>query len=331
MSTDEFLVPFGLAEDGRLVGRDDVEKGQRYRCPGCETDLTVKAGEVRRRYLAHLPNTACEPESLAHKTAKILVAQAVNDWKAGRGSVPVVERVCTSCNVPWRAPLPDRIAAAAVEVTLMNRWRVDVGLFQGDRVVAAVEILHAHRTGGEKAADLAIPWTELSAASVLEEPLLWRPVGGTQPAKVCPACEQRAAELHDLEVKRHRALVTLGERLNQPVLAGAYATGSQRCWKCREETLVYRWDGQPWARQSPPEPRPRTVKFCFSKTVGYKYWANTCGRCDSLQGDHFMFNDSAGAFYGGAFVEPPARPQWAGDRTGTNAANAFMNRVFGGR
>ena len=307
MTAYEFLVPFGLAENGRLVGRDEVEKGQRYRCPGCYTDLIVKAGDVRRRYLAHLANTACEPESLAHKTAKLLVARVVNDWKAGRGLVPVVERVCTRCNLPWRVPLPERISAAAVEVTVMNRWRVDVGLFQGDRVVVAVEILHTHRTDGEKAADLAIPWAELSAASILEEPLLWRLVGGMRLAKVCPACEQRVAELRDLEVKRQRALVALGERLNQPVLAGAYVTDSCSCWTCGNETLVYRWDGQPWASQPPPEPRPRTVKFRFSKALGYYYWVNTCGRCGWLQGDHYLFNDPDGVFYDGTHFEPYAR------------------------
>ena len=112
MSAEAFLVPFGLAEDGRLVARDQVEKGERYRCPECETDLIVKAGEVRRRYLAHRVDTACEPESVTHKTAKLLVAQVVNDWKAGRGAVPVVERVCAGCSATWSAPLPSRIAGA---------------------------------------------------------------------------------------------------------------------------------------------------------------------------------------------------------------------------
>lgn len=331
MPTDEFLVPFGVAEDGRLIARDMVEKGQRYRCPECETELIVKAGEIRRRYLAHRADTACEPESVTHKTAKLLVAQVVNDWKSGRGTVPIVERVCSGCSAPWTAPLPLRISGAAVEATVKGRWRVDVALTQEDEIVAAVEILHTHRTVGEKASDLPVPWTELSASAVVEEPLLWRPVGGTKPTKPCPSCETAAAARRVEQAQRRQALLDLGQRLNQPVPDRAYETGSQRCWECQRETLVYRWDGQPWATRSPPEPRPRTVTFCFSKTVGYKYWANTCGGCDALQGDHFMFNDPKGAFYGGAFVEPPVRRRSSWDRTGTTAANAFMNRVFGGR
>ncbi len=331
MSAEAFLVPFGLAEDGRLVARDQVEKGERYRCPECETDLIVKAGEVRRRYLAHRVDTACEPESVTHKTAKLLVAQVVNDWKAGRGAVPVVERVCAGCSATWSAPLPSRIAGAAVEVTIKNRWRVDVALTQEGKVVAAVEILHTHKTGGEKAADLPVRWTELNAVAVVDDPLRWRPVGGTKPDRACPSCEKAAAARRVEAEKRHQALAELGQRLNQPVLDGAFGTGVQRCWKCRKDTLVYRWDGQPWATQPPPQPRPRTVKFCFSKTVGHNYWANTCGACDSLQGDHFMFNDPAGAFHGGAFVEPVVRRQRSEGRTGADVASAFINRVFGGR
>ncbi len=329
MPTDEFLVPFGLADDGRLVARDAVEKGHRYRCPECESNLIVKAGDVRRRYLAHEANTACEPESLAHKTAKLLVAQVVNDWKGGHGEVPMVERACPSCTVLWRAPLPARISAAAVEVSVNGRWRVDVGLTQGDQVVAAVEIFHTHKTGGEKADDITIPWTELRAAAVIEEPLVWRPVGGTKSGKACPTCEKGAADRREQEARRREALVKLGKSLNQPVLDGAFGTSSQRCWKCHKETLVYRWDGQPWAKQAPSQKPPRTVKFVFSKTVNHKYWANTCGACDALQGDHFMFNEPTGAFYGGAFVAPVVQRSWGEDRTGEAAVQAFLNRALG--
>jgi hypothetical protein len=38
-------------------------------------------------------------------------------------------------------------------------------------------------------------------------------------------------------------------------------------------------------------------KFGYSKTIGGKYWANHCEKCNSLQGDFFNHSEPGGAFF----------------------------------
>ncbi|MBL8151643.1 MAG: hypothetical protein JNN15_17085, partial [Blastocatellia bacterium] len=41
----------------------------------------------------------------------------------------------------------------------------------------------------------------------------------------------------------------------------------------------------------------RTVQYRFSKTVGDKYWVNTCPYCESIQGDFFLYSEPDGPFF----------------------------------
>lgn len=69
-----------------------------------------------------------------------------------------------------------------------------------------------------------------------------------------------------------------------------YECESYVCWKCRMPMLVFNWYGHElWDHKLPPDPRPPSVQFRFSKTIGRHYWANTCTNCDAIQGDFFVF------------------------------------------
>jgi len=64
------------------------------------------------------------------------------------------------------------------------------------------------------------------------------------------------------------------------------------CWKCKDLMYVYSWPGHHmWSTDSPPQPRPESVQFRFYQTIGAKFWANVCQKCDAVQGDHLVFDE----------------------------------------
>ena len=67
-----------------------------------------------------------------------------------------------------------------------------------------------------------------------------------------------------------------------------YQAGVTDFWKCEATIPVFQSGGGKRSQKSPPTPRPRTVQLRYSKTVGAKYWANTCPKCKSIRGDWFL-------------------------------------------
>lgn len=58
---------------------------------------------------------------------------------------------------------------------------------------------------------------------------------------------------------------------------------------------MFEWKSGLWG-DKPIPPIPKTIKYRYSKTVGNKYWANTCSYCNSLQGDFFLKCEPGGPF-----------------------------------
>lgn len=294
MTKKDFLVPFGLDDSERLVPPDGATREVRYRCPACRTPLVLRAGTRKRPHFAHAAHTACDPEGLLHLTAKMLIVQVIREWKAGTGPQPLVVRGCARCTKEQHEPLPSRIERALPEYVVDGGWRLDVALMEGEIVIAAVEVFDTHKVGEEKARSLGVPCAELSAQDVVMSPILWRPMSTTARKWTCPACnadQERLQRLREAEQRERRRYVEDAARRNRVRLVGPpYRPGFIECYRCNRETVVYDWQGRVlWQTQAPPRPRPPTVQFKFSRTVGHKYWANVCMRCGALQGDFFLY------------------------------------------
>lgn len=94
---------------------------------------------------------------------------------AGRGPVPRVRRDCSECGVRLQEIPVDRIRDVRLEPAL-DGVRPDVLLLGEDHSpICAVEVFHRHAVGTAKAGRLRIPWVELLANHVLDNPLLWCP------------------------------------------------------------------------------------------------------------------------------------------------------------
>jgi hypothetical protein len=78
----------------------------------------------------------------------------------------------------------------------------------------------------------------------------------------------------------------------QTTSSNPYMRRAHQCWKCKDVLYVYSWPGHHmWSTNNPPQPKPESVQFRFYQTIGAKYWANVCQKCDSVQGDHLVFDE----------------------------------------
>ena len=87
----------------------------RYGCPSCSGAVTLHAGERKARHFHHR-RSACSVETVLHVSAKRLIVQAVEAWKAG-GPAPVFVRACAEPGCGARAPAdpaPRPVPALAV-------------------------------------------------------------------------------------------------------------------------------------------------------------------------------------------------------------------------
>ena len=93
-----------------------------------------------------------------------------------------------------------------------------------------------------------------------------------------------------------------------------YSVGVIKCWNsdCGVATPVFSWgddidealtdvsefDKADNEIQAPPTPKPRTVEWIYSRTMGSSDWGNHCAKCGALQGDFFLFTGMIEYMYG---------------------------------
>lgn len=268
----EFLIPAAIDEGGRLVLPSEANRETAHRCPACLGSVVLHRGNIKRPHYAHRASAVCSPETVLHRTAKILVAQIVADWKAGRGERPILVRKA-ACGCVRTQLLPDKVDAALLETPLPDGLVPDVTLLSAGNPVALIEILATHKVPSEKAARLALPWMELDARAILDHPFVWEPIRDhLRRAGECPECRRRIDGIRYFK-------------------AAGYRVEPWSCYWCKKNMVVYRWPGHTWcSRERPPRPIPPTVRL--STTIGgRRYWANTCPECSAVQGDWLLYDE----------------------------------------
>ena len=86
---DTIKVPYGVDPSGNLTASTDADKGREYRCPGCNSPLILKEGEIRTKHFSHKSDSHCNFETVLHITAKGLVSQAIKSNSAGTTNISV--------------------------------------------------------------------------------------------------------------------------------------------------------------------------------------------------------------------------------------------------
>lgn len=288
----ELLVPFAIDDEGRLYSPEGAEKGRNYLCPACQKPVIFKQGEIRVAHFAHNVSDTCSQETIVHKTAKLLVQKAVNEWKAGKSNPPIFQRVCQICGISVSQPLPYKVDSAILEHRLADGSVVDVALMVEQTVQAAVEIKVSHAVDELKANSLPVPFIELDGYEVIENPNVLKPITDNLRPLTCDKCKSTYLKF---QTKARQ----IAQASNIELPAAYYRYGLCKCWKCKREILVFAWPKDGMYDDSAPKvkPWPRTVQYRLSKTIGSKYWVNTCPYCQSIQGDFFLYCEPDGPFF----------------------------------
>lgn len=249
-----FRIPAARSADGRLVAPAEARRGAAYRCPECDDAVVLHAGTRKRRHFHHR-SAQCTGETVTHRAAKALVAQAVEDWLAG-GAPVVLDRRCAAegCTSRTRQHVPKKVTGVAMERALPSGHVADVVLLARgvDLPVCVIEIRVTHAVDADKALAIGVPWIEVDGAQVCAD-------GGrvlvAQRDKLVPWL---CAEHRDMRGKGARAERELRRTVAARVRAlpfglaefpGYRVAGPARCVR-GHDTLALAWEGRdtPWPR-----------------------------------------------------------------------------------
>jgi hypothetical protein len=169
-STDHLSLGARSKSTDKYVMPHRGEKTDKYVCPGCEADVVLCKGDVRRHYFRHTAKCACSyfdhpSESQIHKDAKSRLAARLR-----AGEELNVERFCSQCATSvgeWEVKL-EAGCRATKEHRFQHEGRLRIAdvavLCDDDSLYAILEVCHTHTT---KELDRPEPWFELNATSVV--------------------------------------------------------------------------------------------------------------------------------------------------------------------
>lgn len=291
----DLRTPYGIGLDGRPVHASEAVRGQPYYCPSCNSLLTLKAGEVLVKHFAHQVDTSCTGETIAHQTAKLLLAKVIReqiDSPQTAKKILLLGR-CDCCREPHHTYLGSAIFSGVSVEEPIGEFVCDVVAYRDGKPSLAIEVVATHKVTQQKAEKLSIPWVEVGANAIIENPYRWAPVASRLKPVLCVACRPKLKRLADVAAKHGQPLERYAG-YRDPNRA-TYLAAIRKCWKCQEEMISYWWQGVPFCETDPPEPKPPSIQFRWSKAYGGKYWANCCPGCGQIDGDNYLFLNLEGS------------------------------------
>lgn len=279
-------IPYGLNNSSLLVSAKNASKEESYTCPSCNSKLTYRAGDIRSKHFSHSAESNCSIESILHKTAKLLIKNAIKDNSLGIKTL-TLRNSCHSCGVEFPTELPVNTFSDAKEEVYVAEYICDVVGYRGDHIALGIEILNTHKVDEQKAEGLPIYWIELKAEDVITNPLEWNPIQSRLKSSVCKSCKSDIKHTQEIADK-WKVDPSLYSPIKNPNTA-TYIADTEICFACKEEIPIFWWSGVPFCEIEPPLPRPNTIKYRHSQKYGGSYWANTCANCSMIQGDNFLF------------------------------------------
>lgn len=300
----ELLVPYGQDNNGLLVSAALAVQHTSYFCPDCSSPLVLRAGESVIRHFAHKENTSCNGETIAHKSAKLLLAQIISEYSSAKRTTNItLAGDCKKCKNSTSIALPSNSFTTATIEYRAGNYIYDVMAFRESIPVLGIEVFVTHKVNERKGAELQTPWIELSALDILKNPYDWRPIASRLNTVTCAECKNHLKNLEKISNDWSQPLHAPARFKDGP--RENYLSAIERCWKCKKDILVYWWNGVPFATKEPPHPKPQTIKYKYSKNFGGSYWANTCPNCIAVQGDNFLFLQENALFQGLPLQETP--------------------------
>ena len=140
------LLPYANDIDGNLIHIKDSHKGQKYSCPNCGAELSLKIGKVRRTHFAHKIKTGYEnrcSESVLHRQFKEKCSEFISA-KIKESQELFFAWKCERCRQPQKDNLLRDVVEVVTEYNL-GVCRPDIALLDKEgMVLMAVEIVYSH-------------------------------------------------------------------------------------------------------------------------------------------------------------------------------------------
>lgn len=270
-------------------------------CPHCGAPLRI-ASEWN---FAHPASSDCSSAKAMIEGTRLLLLQRL---EGGAMTRPRLLRKCTACHLETSEPLPADIVGA---VPVSDSALALVDASGRTRVMATID---CDIYWGAPAEEADVPAMVLDALDLALDTATWPVRGDGLHPHGRPRCEtrgaaagmgarrraERHAERERNQVEQRSQLEPLCAQHGLPVGGNGYDAVPYRCFRCDAPTVVYRWTGhRPQEPDAPPEPRPWTVQWRYTQELGDRYWANTCVKCKTVQGDHYLYRHPSGPFFRG--------------------------------
>lgn len=283
---NELRIQFGLDADGNIIAAENAVKGKAYFCPACSERVVIKAGKIRAKHFSHPSASNCNHETVLHQTAKHLIIAAIEN-NAKNSRVINLHDKCAECYDNHVIELiPTTFSHAGMEIRIDN-YICDIVGYKRPEGRLAIEIFATNKLEDIKAKNLGVYWIELKAEDVIENPYSWKPIQKNLKSTYCTKCKIHFSNVIKIADKWgiDRSLYSPAKKLKK----AKYIADTEVCFNCKNEIPVFWWAGVPFCTFEPPLPRPKTIKFKYSRRYGGSYWANTCANCGAIQGDNFLF------------------------------------------
>jgi hypothetical protein len=290
-------VPYAFTAEGDLIPAKQGKKGQAYFCPACQVEVGLRKGKINKPHFSHPLVANCNATKIWRQTAKLLILKTVSDWKAGTGKQPIIKRLCSECVNRRKIPLLEMINGVALDIKMEDGKIADVMLLSDCSPVIAIQIFVFHTEKRILGTDL--PWFELNAREVIQDPTTWDSVCESLGYFECTSCEEKetAAQEQRTRQKNRRAMrrarlykKRFRAREKQKKVAGMkkrkdrehreikklahdlkinlpsspdYTYKAYTCKACDKKTIVFSWNEHLMcnAVNPPPEPRPTSIQL----------------------------------------------------------------------
>jgi uncharacterized protein YkuJ len=155
---------------GEYVYPKIANKLDKYICPECSKDLTIKKGPIRVHHFAHRKDDNCSHynnpgESQIHKDAKMLMKTLLEK------KVPITFiRNCNSCKKEKKFKISEMNETSSIELEYRfedNGLKIaDVAYLDNKELQCIFEICHTHATNNENRPE---PWFEINALTLINK------------------------------------------------------------------------------------------------------------------------------------------------------------------
>jgi hypothetical protein len=199
-----FLIPCAMTDDEIIVHFQEAKKFEDHRCPCCCVLLEIDRENIMFKHPAIV--NGCERSSSIHRTAIKLLQQKFYKWKNKKRAGISYEFICQKCGESsGKRQFADNLGSAFPDFPIYNskgQWAVDLALLDNDNAkymqaaiyrsfthhkrseaakeitegqkkveaFAIIEVRSARPMVEELKSGIMLPWMEVEAGKVLENP-----------------------------------------------------------------------------------------------------------------------------------------------------------------